>query len=605
MLREAVSNDDYPVDETYQLFQIGYYFYSANQYDSAAHYYNLVLKSGSPRAADSASAMSGLGVVYSVVGRPHRSIPYYKQAISLYERLNDTTNAITNGYNLAIIYKDIGLYDDALEIAFRTLAKLEKQKPDRPLASSYNTIGTVYSRLQDYEKAYDYYRKALRVRLSMKHDQSIGQSFNNIGELFIEMGQYDSALSNLQLAASVRRRINDDRGLGRTLTLIGNTLVRSGKANEAKAALTEALSINRISNDNIGEVATLNGLGAAHIATREFKLAESNLDNALSLINKSGIKEHLKRNLELHVDLYRGVNDKLKLISTLEQIMIVKDSLLNVEKVESLVAVEVRYETEKKEQEIVGLQQQRKLDKAELDKNRIQIVALSIGLVMGLIIAMLSYRIYRQGQREKLKEKLSADLHMKEVHHRFKNHLQILSSIFTIQVAMLHDKRAKEVVKDIEGRVNAMGLLHKKLYKDDGPAEVELKEYVSELTRSLLFTYGFDSDRIKLDLSVADIKVNVDTAVRIGLILNELLTNALKYAYVDHNGPQLKAHIIKEAGSLQIQIADNGNKPFRPKGPDDNTSFGLQMVNSLVRELKGHIEVSTTKGTEYLINIPQ
>jgi two-component sensor histidine kinase/Tfp pilus assembly protein PilF len=571
-----------------------------NQYDSALFYYNETLKTD-PRLVDSAAVFSGIGAVYTDMGFPNRSVHYYKQSIALYEQLNDTTNATINGYNLAINYKDLGMYDEALEISFNTLAKLERQKPDRPLASAYNTIGTVYSRIQDYEKAYDYYRKSLLVRLSVQYHQGVGQSYNNIGELFLEMGQYDSALHNLQLATSIRRKIDDNRGLGRTLTLIGTAHLRSGNIIEAKKILAEALSINRISNDNIGEVASLNSLGATFTASREFKLAEKFLDDGLLLTNKSGIREHLKRNLELHADLYRTTRNNPKLVNALARIMIVKDSLLNVEKVESLTAAEVQYETDKKQQEILLLQQQRKLDRAELGKNKIMIYSLSIGLLLVITIAILAYRIYRQTRKEKIREKESADLHMKEVHHRFKNHLQILSSIFTIQAAMLQDKKAQEMVRDIESRVSAMGLLHKKLYKGDAPSAISLKEYITELTQSLLFSYGFDA-KLKLDMEVVELKVNIESAVRIGLIVNELITNALKYAYTDHPEPRLKVLVARQINSLRIAIADNGNKPF---SADEKKSFGLQMVKSLVKELKGQIEVSATAGTAYSINIPQ
>jgi two-component sensor histidine kinase len=596
LLKEA-HEANYSIEEAYQRYQIGSWFVSIHQYDSALHYYHGGLEA-QPRPADSASLFNGIGVVYSSIGLPDRGVPYYKQAISLWERLKDTTNVVIGSNNLAIIYKDLGLYDEALEISFNALPKLEHQS-SRQLASFLNTIGIVYMRVQDYPKAYDYFRKGLAVRLNIKYDMGVAQSYNNIGEVFIEMSQYDSALNNLHQSATIRRKIGDTRGLARSLTLLGNASLQLGKPAEAKIALTEALTINRAASDNIGEVGSLNGLGSVHLATKEFALAEKELDQALSLINKTNVKENLKRNLELHVDLYRAMNNKSKLIETFERIVEVKDSLLNAEKVKSLVALEVRYETDKKEQEIISLQQQRRLDKAELKSNRIQIYSLSIGLLLLMTIGILGYRIYKQARNAKV----NAELHTQEVQHRMKNHLQILSSIFTIQAAMLEDKKAQEVVRDIEGRVNAMGLLHKKLYSNSHTSEIELKEYVSNLIDWLLFTYGFSADSVSLDVNVADIKMPVEKAVRIGLIINELVTNSLKYAFQEQEEPALKVHLSKAADRLRLDVSDNGKRPFSFTDLKD-TSFGLKMVSSLVKELKGQIEVVTQDGTHFSITIP-
>jgi len=259
VLRDARAQS-YPIGEAYTLFQMGYYFYQNHEFDSAIHYYNEGLKSNA-NGMDSASLFNGIGAVYSTMGSPNRSVAFYEQAISIWSRLKDTANAVTGSNNLAIIYKDLGLYDEALETAFSGLLKLERQPPSRTLGSSYNTIGSVYTRIQDYDKAYMYYRKSLSARLAIEYSQGVGQSYNNIGELFIERKQYDSALSNLYHAATIRREIQDFRGVGRTLTHIGNALLQSGKTVEARRILNEALSLNRSASDVIGEVATLNGLG--------------------------------------------------------------------------------------------------------------------------------------------------------------------------------------------------------------------------------------------------------------------------------------------------------------------------------------------------------
>jgi two-component sensor histidine kinase len=587
-----------PKNEAYQLYWIGFHFYQQNQHDSAVHYYKQVLN----RSADDAvraSALNGIGMTYSVMGFPDLSIPYYNEAILLFEAQKDTVHAVTASYNLAIIYKDKGLYDNALEISFNNLAKLERQKPDRALASSYNTIGTVYSRIQDYQKAYEYYRKALQIRLSLKYEQGIGQSYNNLGELFGLMGQYDSAIANLEKARSIRQKINDTRGLGRTLSMVGNTLLQWNKPREAKERLTQALAINRSSDDNLAATSTLNSLAAVNIALKEFALADENLSAANDLIEKTHTRADLQKNLQLRADLYRGTGDKTKLITTLERLQVVKDSILNSEKIENLLTLEIQYETEKKEQEIVVLQQQRLIDQGKLEQNRTLIAFLILAVAMTIVIAVLIFRLYRLTQ----KGKRTAELNTKELHHRTTNNLQMLISFFTVQGSAVSDLKAAEVLKSTEGRVNAMVLIHKKLYKNEQSTSLDLKNYVSELIEYLVFAYGFDQ-RLKTDLVVDSINIVADKAIAVGLILNELISNSLKYGYGGQSEPLLKLHIRNKAETLWILLRDNGTTPFSFHNSEGNSSFGLRMVRSLVRERNGTIESNYDKGTEYQITIP-
>jgi two-component sensor histidine kinase len=587
----------YTIDAAYHLYQIGYHLENLRQLDSAVWYYQQVLKSGA-RSVDSAAASNAIGIVYTNMGLPDRSIPFYLQAISLYDRLNDTTNTVITSNNLAIIYKDKGLYDEALEISFNSLPKLEQQMPTKTLASAYNTIGTVYARIQDYEKAYDYYRKGLGVRLSINHEQGVGSSYNNIGELFIEMNKYDSALKNLSKAVDIRRKIKDMRGVGRSLTLVGHTLIRAGKAQEAKKQLDDALVLNRISADHIGEVSTLNTLATAYLQTKELRKADMELKLARELIQKGNVKEHLRTNLELQAKVYRALNDQSKLVEALDELIIVKDSLLSAEKVEGMLALDIKYETEKKEQEIILLRQQQLLSQVELGKNRMQIYSLVAGLALLVVIAVLLYRLYRENKNGKL----ASELHTREIHHRVKNNLQILSSIFTIQASMVEDKKVQQIIASTQGRVNAMALIHKKLYMRDDTPNVEIREYIHDLTSSLLFSYGLDDDKAQVD--VDDIVISVDKTVSLLLIMNELITNSLKYGCVDNSEAHLQVGVHRNGNSLKLEVSDNGKKATSPGELDNGASFGLKMVKSMVKRLDGEMTMKVESGVTFLITFP-
>lgn len=574
--------------------------YDRREYDSSIYYFNEMLRLTTNKDSR-AAALNGIGVAYSAKGLPDRSIPYYTEAISLYEELRDTTTSITISNNLAIIYKDKALYENALEISFSTLQKLEKQPPGRPLASSYNTIGTVYTKIQDYAKAYEYYQKSLAVRKAINYEQGIAQSYNNIGELFNEQDKYDSALVNLKRALDIRRKMNDGRGIGRTLTHIGHSLAHSGRLTDAIDSLQEALKFTQKSDDLIGSILALHETGSTYLITKDFRKAEKALSEATALIKQSNNHGHLRRNLELKADLFRATRDQKDLLATLEQLITVKDSIFNEDKMESMMALEIQYETEKKEQQIAILEQKQKIDHAELENSRLQ-KAILIGAVMFLLaVAALGYRLYFAKQ----KEKMAGDLHNKEMNHRTKNNLQMLSSFFTIQ-ASVHgdDKKAQELIIDMQGRVKTMALVHNKLYKSMDASELDLNEYITELVTSLLYTYGFSAGNLAIDLKVSEVRIDIDKAIKIGLIVNELITNALKYAFQDQSEPSLKILISRNEHSLNLLIEDNGRHPLQLQVFENGGSFGIKMIKSFVRELHGKIELNNTNGTSFLITIP-
>lgn len=590
----------YAQENTDSLFAVALKLYEHHQYDSSIYYFNKMLQNSSNKDSR-ATALNGVGVAYSAKGFPNKSIPYYVEAIALYEELKDTTTATTISNNLAIIYKDKGLYEEALEISFNALPKLEKQPPSRTLASSYNTVGAVYKEIQDYNKAYEFFRKALNVRMSISYDQGVGQSYGNIGDLFNETKQYDSALSNLYKAVEIRLKLNDTRGLGRITAIIGNTLTQSGNARKGIEKLKEALEFNRVSNDVIGEILSLQELGNSYISVKDFKHAEEYLNAASSLIRKTGTNLNLRKNLELRAALYKQTGDKIKLNDALERLIVVKDSILNEEKIESLLTLEIQYETEKKEQEIVLLQQQQKTDRAELENTRLQRVVLIIVVIFLIAIAALGYRLYFAKQ----KEKKASDLHNKEMHHRTKNNLQMLSSFFTIQASVHEDnKKTQELIVDMQGRVKTMALVHSKLYKSMDASELDLREYITELVTSLLYTYGFNTGKLRLELGVDELHLDIDKAIKIGLITNELITNALKYAFIDQNEPSLKVSISKEGDSIKLMVEDNGKHPLSTDVFNSGGSFGLKMIKSFVRDLRGQIELKDDNGTSFSISIP-
>lgn len=211
--------------------------------------------------------------------------------------------------------------------------------------------------------------------------------------------------------------------------------------------------------------------------------------------------------------------------------------------------------------------------------------------------------IERKQAGEKIKTSLDEKIVMlKEIHHRVKNNLQVISSLLYLQSKYLKDEDSLAVFRESQNRVRSMSLVHEKLYQSENLAKISLKQYIYDLTRYLIRSYNVDPARIKFSSKIDNVVLDIDSAIPCGLIINELVSNSLKYAFPD--GKHGKVSIVFKANknlnySLQVKDDGIGIKKYLEK--PDKKSLGLQLVDTLVDQLQGRMEINGEKGTEFMI----
>lgn len=191
---------------------------------------------------------------------------------------------------------------------------------------------------------------------------------------------------------------------------------------------------------------------------------------------------------------------------------------------------------------------------------------------------------------------------LKEIHHRVKNNLQVITSLLSLQSSFIEDERTKGLFRYCQYRVNSMAMVHKMLYQSNDLSHIDYHDYVSNLLHNLTTSMQGSSHEIKLEIDVPDIHLNIDTAIPLGLLINEIATNALKYGLRDTGGTfHLKIRKL-DHGKYRMLIGDDG-----VGFPDDvnfrNTnSLGLILIHRLTVQLAGTIEKDREKkGTNYIV----
>ena len=204
--------------------------------------------------------------------------------------------------------------------------------------------------------------------------------------------------------------------------------------------------------------------------------------------------------------------------------------------------------------------------------------------------------------KESLKEKEAL---LKEIHHRVKNNMQIISSLLSLQSRYIKDKESFGVFKESQNRVKSMAMIHERLYNSKGLSKIDFREYVENLVYDLFYSYGINQNFIKIEIDTDDISLNVDTAIPCGLILNELVTNSIKYAFpgeeCKHKECKIYIKLHRNSENFLLIVGDNGTGLPEDVDLEHTETLGLRLVRSLVDQIDGTIELHRDGKTEFKI----
>jgi PAS domain S-box-containing protein len=193
---------------------------------------------------------------------------------------------------------------------------------------------------------------------------------------------------------------------------------------------------------------------------------------------------------------------------------------------------------------------------------------------------------------------------LKEIHHRVKNNLQVVSSLLGLQSRAMSDPELRKVFEESQNRVYSMALLHETLYQSDNLSQINFPQYIRQLADHLFRSYGVSAGRIRLHTELESVPLSLDAAVPCGLIINELVSNSLKYAFPEGRAGEIRIGLHGKNGMANLVVADNGVGLNREVDWVTTRSLGLRLVRSLAQQLGARIEVLPEGGTEIKLVFP-
>ncbi len=214
--------------------------------------------------------------------------------------------------------------------------------------------------------------------------------------------------------------------------------------------------------------------------------------------------------------------------------------------------------------------------------------------------------IQRKRYEDKISESLGEkEILLKEIHHRVKNNLMIISSLLNLQSRYLKDDESREIFKESQNRAQSMALIHQRLYESTDLKNIGFKEYITTLANDLYRNYVKDPSRVRLKLGIEDVNIDINVAIPLGLILNELITNSMKYAFPPGEKGTITVDFSKKENKFFLKVSDDGIGFPEDLDYEKTDSLGLQLVTSLTNQIDGELELDRTKGTSFKITFAE
>jgi two-component system, sensor histidine kinase PdtaS len=621
----------------------GYYYEAENNYQRSIKLHLMLNDS-----AALATNYSYLGLSYYYHSETDSALFYHFKAMLLNEALGKMSKVAHNLDNIALAYEKIGQFEKVIDYSSRALEIRTRLPGYSSRTNLYNYGGVIFNQ-KAFEEAVAYHKKVLNEEKSFGNNLTkIGRSINNIGSTFYSVGQYDSAVYYLRQSVVVIKQIGIPNWYAGQLNELGEALLGLGNLSEAEAIFRLSKQIwdsvghrtsKAIVRNNLGLVYfkqkkyhnSLSYLDSAHTLFTsmhnnsflvksyylksliyselgDFQKAEINARLGLEISLKIKVKQNIMQGYELLARINQQLNNDKAALFYLDKYSHLKDSIYNGQSSLQLAQMQVVYETSQKNKEI-ELLNARSLNQSSVIRVRNLILTFTLSAVVSL--AFVLFKRYRYTNRlnfqkvmiedqnvELARRNHDKDILLGEIHHRVKNNLQLISSILNLQSRKLADMGAKDAIQEGRSRVKAMALIHQQLYKYDQYANINIGEYLETLVSTIADSFGYTKNEFEFNINIDEFQLDIDVAIKIGLITNELITNVFKHAFSRDKQNILKIKLRQEEGDkLVFVIADNGPGVSLDKLEGSN-SFGVFLVKNLVEDMKGEFRIEQNGGTE-------
>jgi two-component sensor histidine kinase len=526
---------------------------------------------------------------------------------SLNQLTNDPRwNALTR-YQFGNLYYQENNYQIAIQQLTEAANLYQIHDPNNgQLAGVYNTIAAIYGQRENHEKAIEYYQQALETFVQKKDSLSIGVTLLNNSVPYIQLKKYDNAEMLLLKADSIFSVPSRQIYRGYSCLNLADTYQEQKRYKEANQYAKLAMKYMPMEIDPIVHSGGHLILGRTFLFEKNYRMAINELNKGLGIAQEIKYANHILDATEGLWQAHEASGQLNSAFPYIKDYATLKDSLRKEDEDKRMLDVLKKFEFEKQDAEFNQLQLEDELNQQKLSQQKWTIAGLGAGLgFLGLLL----FGFFRQNKKIQKQNSIIAtalsekDTLLREIHHRVKNNLQVISSLLGIQGRNIKDQKIKDAIQEGRNRVQSMSLIHQNLYKKENLTGIEMADYIKKLGNSINASYNLQTEQVEIRYDVDDITLDVESVVPIGLITNELLTNSIKYAFPDNRKGIIHIRLKNKEDHLLLSISDNGIglNPDQLQIKED--SFGHSLIKAFRNKLDATIDINGDNGTEVIIKI--
>ena len=522
---------------------------------------------------------------------------------------------------------------EKLDSALHVLNQAKKKVLEKDLPFLNTQLGYVYERKGQLDKAVDYALQSLRLGEKLSDKKAIALAYSDLSNLFWKQSKFETGLEyGLKSAEIFEARDINDLDYGFTLYVIGNNYLALKDYQKALNYFEHSIAIgerygfyNNLSDVYISEVdlyTFLNEFEKAESAGKNAVKYAALLDNNFMLMRSwlsigkfqniqgkyvSAI-ESLKKSIAIASDdfedafylsqtyetlgkAYAGNHNYQEAYQAFAEYDNLKSQVFTAAADQRTSLLRTEFDVAQKESTI-------QLQEAQINRQRTRQTLIIIVVLLLVLYLILLYKAIKNNikQNKLLKKKNKEnEFLLKEIHHRVKNNLEIVSGLLALQSAEIDDPKVFNAMQKSKHRIQSMSMVHQKLYQEKSLSSIEMKAYFEELANYVVNVFDA-GNRIEVFFEMDTLELDVDTAIPIGLIVNELVTNSLKYAFPNNQKGIIKIGLKKEGSQLFLKVSDNGIGKSE-KEAYIGTGFGTKLIQLLTRQLEGKMNLNIENGT--------
>lgn len=535
-----------------------------------------------------------------------------QEALNLAQQANFKRGIAAATKNIAICNYVNGKSDIAIKQFIEAIKLFEDLKDVNELAHCYSQMGIAYYLQYQYDNALKYYDKSIELYIKTTNKKDLAGVYINQGISYTYVKKMDLAEINYNEALKIYQEINYEPGFGPAYNSLAKIYYAKKEYNKAISYYKLAEQYSLKSNNKYHLITNYNSLATCYKELKEYEIAKNYSEKSIAISKEVGSVERELFCHETMADILFSMGDYKNAYASFQNYASLKDTLFNQDKNDAIAEMQAKFDVEKNQQKVKEIELQKKIDDEANTKQRLLFIVVIVVILISLVFTILLFR-NKQKVNSLLEQKNAAiqanleqkEVMMSEIHHRVKNNLQMVSSILDLQARDLTDEKSMRVIEDSLSRINAISLIHQRLYQSDNIRGIKINTYLQELAFDILknFSSSVTTTPIQLTCKVADLNMDLESAIPIGLITAELITNACKYAFLSIEKPEITITLNKRQDALVLIVTDNGVGKQAAVN-ESGTSFGTKLIKSLSRKLRAEIiEDTSNKGTSIQLKI--